>query len=148
MPSNYSNWYLVPISFWSWPILGLFGLVVSYLVLQACISLYWVSDKCGALLLLYSHKNAVAHMKMWGFETKGSESSPKLHHEHCHGISVPFFSAPHSFSVFLPNPRNSKKGKTLNQGQELLQKAKIWKSLMSVIFAPAILPLGAPRLHS
>ena len=32
MPSNYANCHLVPISFLSWPCLGLFGLVVSFLV--------------------------------------------------------------------------------------------------------------------
>ena len=43
---------LVPISFWSGPFIGFSGLAVSYLVLQACISFYRVSDKCGALLFL------------------------------------------------------------------------------------------------
>ena len=37
MASIYANLYLVLISFWSWPFLGLFAMVVSYLVLQACI---------------------------------------------------------------------------------------------------------------
>ena len=41
---------LVLISFWSSPSLGLFGLVVSNLVLQACISFERDSDKIGSLL--------------------------------------------------------------------------------------------------
>ena len=34
------------------------------------------------------------HMKVWGFETKGQECSPELRHEHCHGISLPYFLRP------------------------------------------------------
>ena len=29
-------------------------------------------------------------MKMWGFKAKRPESSLELHHEHCHGISLPY----------------------------------------------------------
>ena len=64
MASNYANSYLVLISFSSrsgcWECLGFF---LSYLVLQACISVCSVSDKSGASMFLpCSHKNAVAHM--------------------------------------------------------------------------------------
>ena len=34
------------------------------------------------------------HMKIWGFEAKGPESSPELCLEHCHGISLPYFLRP------------------------------------------------------
>ena len=54
MASNNANWYPVLISFRSRSgadlSLDFFGLVVSYLVLQACISVYRVSDISGALL--------------------------------------------------------------------------------------------------
>ena len=34
------------------------------------------------------------HMKMWGFETKGPESSPELCRGHRHGILLPYFLRP------------------------------------------------------
>ena len=65
MPSNYADWYLVLISSRSRSgadhSIGLFGLVVSCLVLEACISFYRVPDKIGEFLSVPClHTNAVA----------------------------------------------------------------------------------------
>ena len=83
MASKYANWYLVLISFrslWSWPFLELFGLVVSYLALQACISCYSVSDISGAFCLCLVHIKmplliCVASLS-WGTRGRGHCSSP------------------------------------------------------------------------
>ena len=67
---------LVLISFGSWPFLGIFGLVVSYLILQACISIR-VSDRNGALLFLpCSHKDAVVHVLSWSWSNSFFGTSP------------------------------------------------------------------------
>ena len=53
---------------------------LSYLVLQACISFYSVSDKSGTSMFLpCSHKNAVAHMFLQHWEAHADNGVMQQH---------------------------------------------------------------------